>query len=128
MLTFEPHQLYRSTYKRYPELWTAVSSPKACLLMRSATLAGYPAVLQLDTASDIANLITFIDEKEPSWSDPVRSLIGYMCRQVMEQLDYELIKEDVPISDSTIFKSGALYQRIDHKKKNLEAAIPPKYL
>ncbi|MXZ56253.1 MAG: hypothetical protein F4Z14_08810 [Gammaproteobacteria bacterium] len=96
--------------------------------MRSATLAGYPAVLQLDTASDIANLITFIDEKEPSWSDPVRSLIGYMCRQVMEQLDYELIKEDVPISDSTIFKSGALYQRIDHKKKNLEAAIPPKYL
>ncbi len=104
MLTFEPHQLYRSTYERYPELWTAVSSPKACFLMRGSAHFGYPVEYQFDQVSDIAHLMAFIDAKDPKWSADVRKLIGYMCGHVMKQLGYELVKENVKVPDGTFLR------------------------
>ena len=112
MLSFVPDPQFYPTYKRYPELWTVITSPAVCFSMRGSASIGVPAVSQFHKISKVANFLAFVDAKDPAWSNRLRQLIGHVCRQVMEQLGYELIDEDVEllVDDRMYFQSGAIYR------------------
>ena len=111
MIDYEPATFYAPTLKRYPETWSVVSSPKACLLMRDMTKIELPAVDALHHLPSLCQLVMLVDsEDSPKLSANFRNMVGQMCKRVINHLGYEFVSDNIPTRLSSIFKNGAVYR------------------
>lgn len=124
MLTFEPKPPYVEIHNRYPELWTIVSSPEACIRMRMSAALKVPVVHGFDLIEDMKQILTYIAAHDHDSRDYAHRLIGYMCGEVMEQLGYEPGQRKNLSKENKFFKSGLVYRRKDPRMEKLKEATP----
>ena len=111
MIDYEPDSFFARTLKRFPETWSIVSSPEACLLMRDMAKIEHPAVDALHHLPSFCQLVMLVDsEKSTKQSANFRNMVGQMCKRVMYHLGYEFVRNDVPTRLSSIFTNGAVYR------------------
>ena len=108
MFKYEPSNFCQATLRHYPETWSIVSSPDACLLMREMAESGRPAVDALHYLPNFVRLDAIV--RRDGMVENFHSTVGRMCRQVMECLGYELVEEVEITSRYSPFKNGAVYQ------------------
>lgn len=109
MFTYEPvDHLCQATLRHYPETWSIVSSSDACLLMRDMAESGRPAVDALLYLPSFVRLDEIV--RHDGLVKNFHSIVGRMCKQVMEYLSYELVEEVGITSRYSPFQTGAVYQ------------------
>ena len=105
-----PLSFYNRVFQRYPETTEILSSCPAIGLMRAATDEGRIVVDDLHNFREFHLLDDRVSLETPHLRYKFHQLIGHMCRQIMEQLGYEVDRRGVNASRSTIFISGYVYR------------------
>ena len=110
------HPLFKCQEKineLYPTTWDIISSPTACHLMRAMAEQERPAAEALEYLSSFLRLNNLVRKQNPGEYKNFHKVVGSWCRQVMENLYYELKQKKQRTSDWSVFKKGAVYLKPD---------------